>query len=207
MRRFSGMTLFFALAVSLPALAAPPVQDAAFSIDNAHTRAEFRVRHLGVSTVTGRFGEVAGEIWFDPEQPEASRVEVTIQAATITTGNDARDNHLRSADFFDVENHPELTFRSTTVRSLGDGMYEVDGDLTMRGVTQPVTLEAELGGMIERSGRSGPIQTVGFSAETRIDREQWGLTWNRALEAGGWLVGQEVRINLEVEANRPLGES
>lgn len=185
-------------------LLARPAQDDAFVIDNNHSAAEFRVRHLGVSTVTGEFEQLEGSIWFDPAAPEASRVEVIIQAASINTAVEGRDNHLRSADFFDVEKFPTLTFKSTAVRATGEGTYEVDGDLTIRDVTRTVTLQAELGGVMERQGREGRMQTVGFSAQTRINRGDFELTWNRALEAGGFLVGEEVRINLEVEANRPL---
>lgn len=202
MRRF--LLAIATLLIAPALLLARPAQDGAFVIDNNHSSAEFRVRHLGVSTVSGEFEKLEGSIWFNPAAPEASRVEVVIQAASINTAVEGRDNHLRSADFFDVEKFPTLTFKSTAVRVTGEGTFEVDGDLTIRDVTRSVTLEAELGGLMERQGREGRLQTVGFSAQTRINRGDYGLTWNRALEAGGFLVGEEVRIMLEVEANRPI---
>lgn len=178
-----------------------------YTIDPNHSSIEFKVRHLGISTVTGRFEAFAGSVTFDPENPTATRVEVSIQAASIDTRVERRDDHLRSDDFFAAETHPELTFRSTAVRAGDDGMFEVDGELTIRGSTRPVTLEAEIGGMLDRETRRGRTRTVAFSATGRINRTDFGLNWNRALEAGGWVVGEEIRIFLEVEANhRPESE-
>jgi len=177
-----------------------------FEIDPAHSSVQFKVRHLGISTVTGRFEEFSGTVVYDPEAPETSVVAVSIQVASINTDVQGRDDHLRSADFFDAANHPEMTFRSTAVRALGDGRFEVDGDLTIRGTTRPVTLESELGGMIRRQGQQGARRTVAFTGETRIKRQDFGLAWNRAWETGGFVVGDQVRILLEIEANAPEPE-
>jgi polyisoprenoid-binding protein YceI len=156
----------------------------------------FKVRHL-FTKVTGSFQEVAGTIQFDPAMPEKGSIEVTIQAASIFTKNEKRDNHLKSADFFDVEKHPELTFKSTKIEKKGE-MFLVTGDLTMHGMTKPVTLEAEFLG-------AGPhvrpgSEVAGFTAQTKVDRKEWGILWNRALDTGGTILGDEVEILLDVEA-------
>jgi polyisoprenoid-binding protein YceI len=168
-----------------------------WQIDPKHSPVEFAVRHLMVATVKGRFARLEGRINIDPAQPERSSVEVSIDAASIDTHEAQRDTHLRSADFLDAENHPQLTYRSTSVRPLGEGRFQVDGELTIRGVTRPVTLDAEALG-VNRSPYG--FQVAGFSATTRINRKDFGLNWNMALEAGGVLVGDEVKISLEIEA-------
>ncbi|RMG83205.1 MAG: polyisoprenoid-binding protein [Chloroflexi bacterium] len=168
-----------------------------WNIDPAHTGVEFSVRHMMVSKVRGKFTGVSGTIEFDPENPTTGAVDVTIDAATINTGVEDRDNHLRSADFLEVEKYPTITFKSTKVEPTGENTAKVYGNLTIHGVTREVVLEAEYNG----SGTSPYGQTiVGFSATTKINREDFGLTWNVALEAGGWLVGKEITISLEVEA-------
>jgi len=167
-----------------------------WTIDPAHTQAEFGVRHMMISTVRGRFAEVAGTITVDPDDLASTSVDVRIGANSIDTGNEDRDKHLRSADFFDVESHPEITFRSSRVNAV-NGRLEVHGDLTIRGTTREVVLDAEeLGAGLDPWGQ----QRVAFRGETRINRKDFGLTWNQALEAGGVLVGDEVRITLEVQA-------
>lgn len=201
----SAATLLTALCLR-PDLAGASGEGIRFEIDPVHSSVQFKVRHLGISTVTGRFEDFSGSVVYDPEAPETSVVAVSIQVASINTDVQGRDDHLRSADFFDAANHPEMTFRSTAVRTLGDGRFEVDGDLTIRGTTRPVTLESELGGMIRRQGRQGPRRTVAFTGETRIKRQDFGLMWNRALETGGFVVGDQVRILLEIEANAPEPE-
>ena len=167
-----------------------------WTIDPAHTQAEFGVRHMMISTVRGRFAEVTGTITLDPDDITFSLVDVRIGVNSIDTGNGDRDKHLRSADFFDVEAHPEITFRSTRV-STANGNLHVHGDLTIRATTRQVVLDSEqLGTGLDPWGQ----QRVGFRGETRINRKDFGLVWNQALEAGGVLVGDEVRITLEVQA-------
>lgn len=167
-----------------------------WTIDPAHSYVGFKVRHLMAAKVRGSFTSFAGTIEVG-EAPGDTRVDATIQAASIDTGVEERDNHLRSADFFDVEEFPTLTFESTAVRET-DGGFEVEGDLTIKDVTRPVTLDVEFGGVIEDPW--GTEKAI-FSAETRIDREEWGLTWNTALETGGVLVGKKVQLELEVQAS------
>jgi polyisoprenoid-binding protein YceI len=146
--------------------------------------------------VRGRFNDVHGRITI-AEEPEDSHVEADIGTASLSTGNDDRDTHLRSGDFFDVERYPTITFRSTSVRPLSDGSWEVVGDLTVRDTTRSVALHLDFDG-----ADVSPLgdERVGFSAATEIDRENFGLTWNMALETGGLLVGKTARIELNVEA-------
>ena len=167
-----------------------------YAIDAAHSSVEFIGRHLMITKVRGRFPAVSGAITID-EVPERSRVEVEIDVASIDTGNDQRDEHLRSPDFFHVEQHPTITFKSTKVEPGKSDTWAVTGDLTVRDVTRPVTLEVEFEG-----ANASPFgdQRVAFSASTEVDREDWGLTWNVALETGGVLVGKKVRIELNVQA-------
>ena len=168
----------------------------AYAIDPAHTSVEFVGRHLMITKVRGRFPAVSGTITIE-DDPERSHVEVEVHVASIDTGNADRDAHLRSADFFDVDTHPTMTFRSTGVEARDDRTWAVAGDLTVRGVTLPVTLQVDFDG----AGTS-PIgdERISFSAATEVDREDWGLTWNMALETGGVLVGKKVRIELNVQA-------
>jgi polyisoprenoid-binding protein YceI len=171
----------------------------AWSFDPTHTLVEFAVKHMMFTTVKGRFGEVAGELLLDERQPERSKVTARIAAASIDTRTPQRDEHLRSADFLDAASHPELVFESTAVERVGVGRYRVRGDLTIRDVTREVELE------VREEGRGRDPwggDRIGFSASATLDRGAFGLTWNQALEAGGVLVGNEVRIALEVQAVR-----
>jgi polyisoprenoid-binding protein YceI len=168
-----------------------------WTIDPAHSEADFAVKHLMISTVKGTFRTVSGKIELDAENPGASTVEADIDATTIDTRSEQRDTHLRSADFFDVEKYPTITFRSTKVEPRGEGEYRVTGNLTIRDVTKPVVLE------VEETGRATDPwgnQKIGFTATTRIDRTEFGLTWNAALETGGVLVGNDIKITLEIQA-------
>ena len=167
-----------------------------YDIDGPHTSVEFVGRHLMITKVRGRFNDVRGRITI-AEEPENSHVEVEIGVASVSTGNDDRDAHLRSADFFDVEHYPTIAFASTAVRPLRENTWELVGDLSVRGTTRPITLQVDFDG-----GGSSPMgdERVGFSAATDIDREDFGLTWNVALETGGLLVGKSVRIELAVQA-------
>jgi polyisoprenoid-binding protein YceI len=167
-----------------------------YDLDKAHTTVEFIARHLMITKVRGRFSEFSGEIHV-AEVPEESSVAVTIDAASVDTSQDQRDAHLRSADFLDVENHPTLTFTSTRVELAGDDHWKVTGDLTIMGKTNPVVLDVEFDGA---NTTPWGTQAVAFSASTEIDREEWGLTYNQALETGGVVVGKKVRIELNVEA-------
>lgn len=170
---------------------------AQWKLDQAHTQANFNVRHMMVTTVRGSLGAVSGTITFDPDTPAISAVEATIDVAGISTGVEDRDNHLRSGDFFDVENYPHIVFKSTDVEVLNNGEANITGDLTIRDVTKPVTLKVEYLG----SGNSPFGDTrAGFEATTSINREDFGLTWNQALESGGVLVGKDVKISLDVQA-------
>ena len=176
---------------------AAPAGATRWSVDPIHSHVEFAVRHMMIATVKGRFAEVEGTIVLDEANPANSSVEARITAASIDTREDKRDAHLRSADFFDAENHPYLTFKSTRVESDGGGSFTAYGDLTIRGTTRQVALEGEyLGSNKSPYG----FQVAGFSAKTRLNRKDYGLNWNAALETGGVLVGDEVKISLEIEA-------
>lgn len=173
----------------------------AWQLDPAHTMVEFSVKHMMFATVRGRFREVAGEIELDVSSPETAKLEVRIAAESVDTGVADRDTHLRSADFFAAEEHPHLTFVSRRIEGFphvaGD-RFRVIGDLTIRGVTREVELAAEyLGSGTNPWGQ----EVLGFTAKVSIDRRDYGLTWNQALEAGGILVGNEIRITLSVQAN------
>jgi polyisoprenoid-binding protein YceI len=168
-----------------------------WNFDPAHTSAEFSARHMMVTTVRGTFEKVSGTLDFDPAEPEKASVEVTIDAASITTRVADRDTHLRSPDFLDVANYPTLTFKSTKVELTGGDTAKITGDLTIRGVTRPVVINAEYLG---QEKNPWGVTVVGFSGTTRINREDWGLTWNVALETGGVLVSKDINIALDVEA-------
>ena len=166
-----------------------------YDIDAKHTSVEFIARHLMITKVRGRFDDVEGTITVG-DVPEESSVQVTIGAGSVRTGEEQRDAHLRSGDFFDTDTHPHWTFTSTAVEQAGD-QWKVTGDLTISGVTKPVVLDVDFDG-----ANTTPWGTtaVGFSATTEIDREQWGLTYNQVLETGGVMVGKKIRIELNVEA-------
>ena len=168
-----------------------------YSIDTSHSTVEFVGRHLGFAKVRGRFATFDGQIQI-AEVPEESSVEVEIDVASVDSGEQRRDDHLRSPDFFDVDTFPKASFRSLSVKPAGDG-WDVTGDLTFREITKPVVLHVEFEG-----GEADPWggQRVGFSASAEIDREDWGLTWNQVLESGGVLVGKKIKIELNVEAVR-----
>lgn len=165
-----------------------------YEIDAVHSEVSFKIRHL-VSKVRGRFNRFEGTLHYDEQNPAASRVQVTIDAASIDTANPKRDDHLRSPDFFDVEEFPTLTFTSSEVKVDGDRLL-VSGDLTMRGVTKPVTLSVEnLGVSSVREKR-----IIGFSATSELDRKDYGIVWNKTLDVGGTLLGDGVAIEIGVEA-------
>ena len=171
-----------------------------WKLDPTHSQVEFSVKHMMFTTVRGRFGALDGTITLDAEAPEQSSVEATIDAASLDTRVADRDAHLKSGDFFDVESYPTLVFRSRDVRGpvgTSGETFEVVGDLTIRGVTREVILDARF----EGTGTDPWGGTrAGFSAQITIDRRDFGLTWNQALETGGVLVGHEVKIDLQVQA-------
>jgi len=167
-----------------------------YAIDTSHTRLGFAVRHMAVSKVRGDFKEFSGTLEL-AEDPTESKISVTIQAGSVDTHDENRDNHLRTNDFFDVENHPTWTFTSTAIRPISGTEWNVDGDLTIRGVTRPVTLDATLEGVVQDPYG---MHRVGFSATTSIEREEFGVSFNGVMEAGGVVVGKKVDIDLEIEA-------
>jgi polyisoprenoid-binding protein YceI len=171
-------------------------QAGTWAIDTAHSSIEFVVRHLMMAKVRGSFGDFSGSIAIG-DSPETSSVEVEIQVGSVSTRDEQRDGHLTSPDFFDAEQYPTISFRSTAVRGQGGRRYAVDGSLTVRGVTKPVTLDLTYHGTARDPW--GNDKAV-FSASTEVDREEWGLTWNQALETGGVLVGKKAKIEIEVEA-------
>jgi len=201
MRRFHILAM--AAAVALLSAAAPSVwaQAVQYEIDPVHSSAQFSVRHLMVSNVRGEFAKVTGTVVYDPKNLKASSVEAVIDATTINTHEPKRDAHLKSPDFFDVAKYPTLTFKSKKLQEAGKGKLRVTGDLTIHGATREVVLEVEGPSPEVRIGKN---VKSGASASTTISRKDFGLTWNRALEAGGWVVGDEVKITLEIEMGREV---
>jgi polyisoprenoid-binding protein YceI len=177
-----------------------------WQLDPAHTTIEFAVKHMMFTTVRGRFKSFSGTVRVDERNPDKSRVEVEIEAASLDTGVADRDTHLRSADFLDVQNHRTITFRSTRVdgahKNEGD-RFRITGNLEIRGKAIPVTLDVTF----EGTGKDPwGKQRAGFAARTEIDRREWGLRWNQALETGGMLVGHSVKIEIEAQAVKQAGE-
>ncbi|SFD46091.1 Polyisoprenoid-binding protein YceI [Lentibacillus persicus] len=171
-----------------------------FNVDTVHSEIGFSVKHMMISKAKGHFNDFDAVIEVDPENLEDSNVEATIDVSSIDTKNNDRDDHLRSGDFFDVENHPKATFVANDVKKKSDNNYDVTGDLTLKGTTKPVTFDVVFEGQ-SKDPMSGNI-AAGFSGSTKINRKDFGLTWNAALETGGVLVGEEVTINFEIEAQK-----
>ena len=169
---------------------------AEFKVDNAHTNVGFRVAHLVVSKTTGSFNDFDATFTYDPENMGAFSLEATIQVASIDTNNERRDNHLRSADFFDVENHPTITFTSSSVTMDADGGLVLIGDLTIRGVTQQIELPITIVGPAQ--GPGGAV-VVGVEGRTTINRHDFGVSWDNRLDNGGVIVGEEVQIEIDAE--------
>ena len=199
-RILAGFWLLLAL-VALSSLGLTPAASAApevFQIDKNHSMAGFKVRHL-FTQVTGRFDDLSGTVTWDEAEPTKSSVELTIQAASINTSHEGRDEHLRSADFFDAVKYPTLTFKSTKIEKTDKAnMFKVHGDLTMRGVTKPVVIDLEVLGFGDVSGG----RVAGFNATTKINRQDFGITWNKTLDAGGTMLSDEVTIDFPIEAKR-----
>jgi polyisoprenoid-binding protein YceI len=184
------------LMLSVVLLAAPFAFASTWEIDSAHASANFSVRHLMVSNVKGTMGKVTGKVELDDGDITKSTVDVTIDVKGINTKEPKRDDHLRSKDFFDVEKFPNITFKSTKVEKAGDKL-KVTGDLTIRGTTKPVTLEAMVTNEVKNPFTKAT--TRGVTATAKINRKDFGLTWNVALEAGGVMVGEEVEISVDAE--------
>lgn len=174
-----------------------------YDIDPAHSSLEFSARHAMVTTVRGRFSEFEGALDIDAESPEKSSAEVRIVVDSLDSRSEQRDTHLRSADFFDIEQHPEITFRSTRAsRGKRDGQFVLWGDLTIKGTSREVELDLEFTGAAKDPW--GNLR-VGFEGETTVNRKDWGLNWNVALEAGGLLVSEKVKLKLDVSAVKRAG--
>lgn len=169
-----------------------------YKIDAAHSSAQFVVRHMMITNVRGGFSRVEGTIEYDPDRPTETTIDVVIDASKISTLDEQRDAHLRGGDFLHVEKHPVITFKSKKITKSGDGEWKITGDLTIHGVTREVVLNAE-GPTPEGKDPFGNVR-IGASASTKIKRSDFGLTWNAALETGGILVGDDLKIELEVSA-------
>ncbi len=197
MRRMAVLTaLVLALAVGTVSA------QETFAIDTVHSNVSFRVRHL-IAKTGGEFNAFTGTIVADFANLDASSVEFVIDAASIDTRNEDRDKHLRSADFFDVETYPEITFKSSKITKISDNTYAVFGTLTMRGVSKAVTLEVEHLGQMEAMGG---IRN-GFELSTTLNRKDFGIVWNRALDAGGFVLGDEVEIVINISAVKKLDQA
>lgn len=171
---------------------------ARWKIDAAHTDVSFQVKHMMVSKVRGRFDKVSGMIEGDPMDLTNAIITFDVEMDSINTANEDRDNHLRSADFFDVEHYPDMTFTSTNIVAKGADEYDITGKLTIKDITKNVTFKAEFEGKaVDPWGND----VVGFSARGKVDRKEFGLTWNQALETGGFLVGDDIKISIDLEAN------
>ncbi len=189
---------------TLQPLASEPVRNdlETFVIDADHSEVGFSVRHL-LSRTRGRFARFAGTVQLDRQQPEASRVSFQVEAASIDTRQPDRDAHLRSGDFFDAEAHPNITFESTRVRSLGGERYQVEGTFSLRGVTQPLTLEV---GWLGVARDPWGNERAGFATQLVLDRKEFGMVWNAALDNGGWILGDDVTVTIDLEAIRQAAE-
>lgn len=187
--------LLFALSLAAPAAAAEPAPPLVLSVDGAHSSVSFRIRHL-LSRVEGRFTAFEGTLSGDPAKPEQARVSFTIRTASVDTAIPDRDKHLKSPDFFDAEKYPEITFHSTAIRKRGENLYDVEGDFTMHGVTRRLVLPVTfLGTMKDPWGNP----KYAFSLETKLDRKDFGILWNKVLDQGGTVLGDTVEVSIELE--------
>lgn len=193
--RIKALIQTLSLALLLPAFAA--AQPAVYKVDPSHSGVSFTIRHF-VTNVPGRFKDFEGLIKYDKQNPAASSVNFTVQAASIDTGNNDRDEHLRGSDFFDVQKFPTLTFASNSVKAKDADTLEVTGDFTMHGVTKKITIPVDvLGSMKTPRG-----EKAGFETSFTLDRKDYGVVWNRLVDAGGSILGDEVKINISIEADR-----
>lgn len=172
---------------------------AVWNVDKSHSSLEFTVKHMMISKVKGAFTDFEATIEADPNDLTDAKIEFSVNLNSIDTRNADRDNHLRSNDFFDIENHPKMTFVATEIKKTSDNEYDITGDLSIRGVTKPVTFEVEMEGVGKDPWGN---DVAGFSGSTKINRKDFGLVWNAALETGGVLVGEDVKIKIEIEAHQ-----
>jgi polyisoprenoid-binding protein YceI len=196
------ITVFASLAALALAASAAVAAPETFTFDKAHSLVGFRIRHF-VSKVEGRFKDYEGVVTLDRQSPATSKVDLTIQAGSIDTGNDNRDKDLKSANFFDVDKFPTITFKSTKVTPKGSDAYDVTGDFTMHGVTKSITIPVKHGGF----AKAGKVEKAGFEVSFNLNRKDYGITWNRAVDQGGLMLGEDVEINVQVEANKPLEDA
>ncbi len=188
----------FVLALSLAVAAAAHAEPVAYKIDPTHSEADFSIRHLAISNVHGRFGDFKGTVVYDEADVTKSSVDAAIDVSTVNTGVAQRDNHLKSADFFDAAKYPAMTFKSKSVKKDGNG-FDIDGDLTLHGVTKPVTLKVDAPSK-EQIGQDGKTRSRGFEATAMINRKDFGLNWNGTLKSGDSALGDDVKIEISVEA-------
>jgi len=183
--------------VLLAALAAPAFAQSSWEIDPAHSNVQFGVRHMMISTVHGKFTKFTATATGDEKDAAHAGVQASIDAASIDTGDEKRDAHLKTADFFDAEKFPTITFKSTKVEAAGDRRYKLHGDLTMHGVTKPVVLDVEA--TSEVKGMRGETR-AGARATTKVNRKDFGISWSKSMDGGGVVVGDEVEVTIDVEA-------
>ncbi|MEN2766647.1 YceI family protein [Ornithinibacillus xuwenensis] len=172
---------------------------AVWAVDKGHSSLEFTVKHMMMSKVKGVFTEFDATVEADVNDLTDAKIEFTVDLSSIDTRKEDRDNHLRSADFFDVENYPNMTFVATNIKKTDENEYDVTGDLSIHGVTKPVTFEVTVEGVHKDPWGN---EVAGFSGEGKLNRKEFGLVWNAALETGGVLVGEDVKINIELEAHK-----
>ena len=184
------------LALTLATLVSGTCWAADYQIDPTHSSVVFKVKHLAISSVPGRFGEVSGKFSFDPSKMEASKAEATISVTSINTMDAKRDDHLKSPEFLDASKFPTISFKTTKVEKVSDAAFKALGDLTIHGVTKPVTLDVTYGGAAKDPWGK---ERAAFEAKTVINRKDFGLTWSKTLETGGLVVGDDVQITLEIE--------
>jgi polyisoprenoid-binding protein YceI len=184
-----------AAAAALATLVALPLRAETFAVDPAHSEVSFQIRHM-VSQVRGRFNDFSGTVQLDPKNLPASSVDFHIKATSIDTNVADRDKHLRSADFFDVEKYPEITFKSESIKAAGKDKYDVTGTLTLHGVSKKVTVPVTLGGQVKDPWGN---TRAGFEIETTLDRKDYGIVWNKALDSGGVMLGDDVKVAINLE--------
>ncbi len=182
----------------------PDVAAATWKIDSSHSAVTFSVRHLMISNVRGSFTDFEGSIDFDGKDATKASVEVSVNTSSVNTGNEKRDSHLKNADFFNTEKYPKMTFKSTKVESTGKKTALIHGNLTLHGETHPVTLDAELLGVVKDPRGN---TRAGFTATTTVKRSDFKITYNSVLEAGGVVIGDDVKVTLEIEAIQQKKES
>ena len=190
------------IAIILSTFVSSAAWAADYQIDPTHSSVVFKVKHLAISTVPGRFGDVSGTFSFDPTRVEGSKAEAKLAVASVNTMDTKRDDHLKGADFFEASKFPSITFKTSKVEKVSDTAFKAIGDLTIHGVTKPVTLDVTYGGSAKDPWGK---ERAAFEAKTLINRKDFGLTWSKTLETGGLVVGDDVQISLEIEGVKVQG--